>query len=204
VLTVAAPSYLSTACLPQIVAALAGQVRVRAFEASPSFIRGYADESLFQVALSLGDEHMPPTWVRTQVAFMRRALFAPPDVAKALGKAPSLAKLRTVPFVLPVAQSGVKLVPVDDGCPLPRAERTPGHEAATIGAGLQIAVAAKQLVFGPVVAALPLLRAKQLVEVPVAGWQSVDELYVHVNSDRVLARIQRAIVAALRTMDDAG
>jgi hypothetical protein len=68
---------------------------------------------------------------------------------------------------------------------------------------LQIAVASRHLIFGPVVAALPLLKSKELVEIPIAGWRSVDQLHVHVNSDRVLASAHRAIVTALRALDDA-
>jgi DNA-binding transcriptional LysR family regulator len=203
VVTVAGPSYLCAAGLPHIVDALPEDVRVRGFEASPSFIRGYADDNLFQVALSLGNDRMPQGWVSMRVAQVRRALFASPILAKELGKQPSIATLRAIPFVSPVYQSGAELLPADDGCPLPRSERTLGHEAATIGVALQIAVASRQLVFGPVVAAQSLLRSRELVEISVPGWRSVDELYVHVNADRLLARIHRAIVAALRAMDDA-
>jgi DNA-binding transcriptional LysR family regulator len=203
VMTVAGPGYLCAACLPRIVHALTATGRVRGFEASPSFIRGYADENLFQVALSLGEEKMPRSWVSTKVAQLRRALFASPALAKELGKNPTPEALRDVPFVQPVYQSGPDILPADDGCPLPRTERTHGHEASTIGVGLQIAVASKHLIFGPVVAALPLLRSKELVEIPVAGWRSVDQLYVHVNADRVLASDNRAIVASLRALDDA-
>jgi DNA-binding transcriptional LysR family regulator len=202
VTTVAGPGYLCAACLPRIVKELPPTARARGFEASPSFIRGYADENLFQVALSLGEERMPRSWVSTRVAEMRRALFASAALAKDLGKHPTPAALRGVPFVQPVYQSGADILPADDGCPLPRADRTVGHEASTIGVGLQIAVASKHLIWGPVVAALPLLRTKELVEIPIAGWRSVDQLYVHVNADRVLASAHRAIVAALRTLDD--
>ena len=43
-----------------------------------------------------------------------------------------------------------------------------------------------------------LVMAERLVEVKVPNWRLTDTLYLHTNADRVLARVQKAIVEALR------
>lgn len=135
----------------------------------------------------------------------RRALFASPALAKSLGQSPSLSKLATVPWVLPVSnKSGGQFLPSDDGCPLPREQRLTGHEAVTVGVALEMAAATNQLVFGPVISARPLLAAGRLVEVAVSGWNLTESLYLHANGDLVLARIQKSLVEALRATARAG
>jgi hypothetical protein len=196
-ITVAAPSYLCTAFLPSIVRAVT-DARVRGLEVGPAFMRAYASERIFDVALSIGQEQMPPSWVATRIGEVRKALFAPPALAKRLGPRPSVRSLADVPFVCPIYNSGGQFMPGDDGCPLPRSERTIGHEAATLGVALEIAAASEQLVFGPVVAARSLVHAGRLVELRVPGWHLTDSLYLHANADVVLVRIQKVIVNALR------
>ena len=196
-LTLAAPSYLCAAFLPTIVNALPG-VRLRGLEVGAAFMRAYATENLFQVALTIGAEKMPSSWVSTRAGNVRRALFASPELARQLGHTTTVAKLVSIPWVLPVYNSGGQFLPGDDGCPIPREERIIGHEAATIGVALELAAATNQLAFGPTLAARTLVMAGRLVEVRVAGWRLVDNLYFHANADRVLARVQKAVVGALR------
>lgn len=196
-LTVAAPTYLGTVFLPVLASALT-DTRVRAVEVVPSFVRAFATENVFEMALTLGAERLAPRWVATRVATLRRGLFASPAVAKRLGARPTPAKLREVPFVLPVYNSAGQFLPGDDGCPLPRSERIVGHEVASIGVGLEIAAACDCLAFGPALAARQLVLAKRLVEIKVPGWQLSDSLYVHADSDRVLARVQKTAIDALR------
>jgi len=197
-LTVAAPSYLSASVLPLIATAVP-DARFRSLECGNAFMRAYAGESLFHVAVTIGPEKLPPTWASSRAGVVRRGLFGSPAVAKRLGPNPSAASLREVPFIVPVYNSGAQFLPSDDGCPIPREERAVGHEVATVAVGLELAAATGQLVFGPVFAARPLVSAGRLVEIEVRDWSRMtDDLYVHTNADRVLARVQRAIVDALR------
>jgi hypothetical protein len=89
-------------------------------------------------------------------------------------------------------------VAVDDDCPLPSSERRLGHEAQTIGLALELAARTDQLVFGPVIAAKRHIDGGTLVEVPVEGWNVRETLFVACNSDRVLSRVQGAILKAIR------
>ncbi len=196
-LTLAAPSYLCAAFLPAVVAAVP-DARFRGLECGSAFMRAYATENMFQVAITIGEEKLPPSWVSTRAGKVRRGLFASPELARRLGHNPSPAKIRTIPFVVPVYNNGGQFVPGDDGCPLPREERVIGHEAATVGVGLELAAATNQLVFGPVIAARTLVLAGRLTEVRVQNWRLTESLYFHANADRVLARVQKAAVEALR------
>jgi DNA-binding transcriptional LysR family regulator len=196
--TLAAPSYLCQAFLP-VAAAAVPDVRFRGLECGNAFMRAYATESLFQLAITLGPEKLPDPWVSTPAGSVRRGLFASPEVAKQLGPHPSPSKVLAYPFVLPVYNSGGQFLPSDDGCPIPRAERTMGHEAATVGVGLELAAATNHVVFGPAVAARTLVLAGRLAEVRVRGWHLTEELYLHANADRILSRMQKAVVEALRS-----
>jgi DNA-binding transcriptional LysR family regulator len=198
-LTLAAPSYLCAAFLPTVVAAVP-DARFRGLECGNAFMRAYATENVFQVAITVGAEKLPDTWVSTQAGSMRRGLFASQEVARKLGSSPSVAKLRQIPFILPVYNSGSsgQFLPSDDGCPIPREDRIMGHEAATAAVGFELAAATNQLVFGPVIAARTLVMAGRLVEVRVPSWRLTEAVFFHANADRVLARVQKAIVEALR------
>jgi len=197
-LTLAAPSFLCAAFLPTVVSAVP-DARFRGLECGNAFMRAYATENVFQVAITIGEEKLPDSWVSTRAGTMRRGLFAAPELARKLGNNPSPAKLKSIPFVLPVYSSGGgQFLPSDDGCPIPREERIMGHEAATVGVGLELAAATHQLVFGPVIAARTLVLAGRLVEVKVQSWRTTENLYFHANADRVLARVQKAVVEALR------
>lgn len=197
-LTLAAPSYLCAAFLPTVVAAVP-EAKFRGLECGNAFMRAYATENLFQVAITIGEERLPETWVSARAGTMRRGLFASPELARRIGPTPSPAKLAEIPFVLPVYNSGGggQFLPGDDGCPIPRVDRIAGHEAATVGVGLELAAATNQLVFGPTIAARTLVLAGRLVEIRVPGWKLVDNLYFHANADRVLSRVQKAVVEAL-------
>ena len=198
-LTVAAPSYLCSAFLPAIVAAVP-DATFRGLEAGSSFLRAFASEGLFHVALTIGEEKLGETWIATRVGAMRQGLFASPALAKRLGASPTPDELAEVPFILPVSHSGNQFIPNEDKCPLPREQRIHGHEAATIGVALELAAASDQLVYGPVLAARTLVLAGKLVELRVAGWRTTETLFFHADADRVLARVQKAIVETLRSV----
>jgi DNA-binding transcriptional LysR family regulator len=198
-LTVAAPSYLCAAYLPVVVAAVP-DARFRGLECGTAYMRAYATENVFQIAITIGEEKLSESWVSTKAGVMRRGLFATPELARKLGPSPSKEKIVQYPFILPVYSTGGggQFLPGDDGCPIPTADRVMGHEAATVGVGIELAAATHQLVFGPTIAARTLVLAGRLVEIKVPGWNLNETLYLHTNADRVLARVQKSIVEALR------
>ena len=196
-LTVAAPSYLCAAFLPAIVAAVP-DAHFRGLEAGSSFMRAYASDNLFHIALTIGEEKMPDAWVSTRAGSLHQGLFGSPALSKQLGPNPDPRDLAKIPFILPVSHSGNQFLPSEDKCPLPREQRINGHEAGTIGVGLELAAAANQLVFGPVIAARTLVLAGRLVEIRVPGWRTTEILYFHADADRVLARVQKSVVEMLR------
>lgn len=197
-LTLAAPSYLTGQFLPHMALRLPS-LRMRGLELPPALIRAYAAENFFDLALTIGEEKLPATWVTVKVGETRRALFGPPAMVQALGRQPvAVEKIRELPFVCPIYNLNGQFVPVDDGCPLGYGERVLGHEAQTIGVGLQLAAGTRQVIYGPVIAARPYLDRGDLAEIAVRGWEGRDPLHVACNGERVLARTQREIVAALK------
>lgn len=198
-LTVAAPSYLIACFLPAVACGLP-QLRVRGVELAPSLVQTYASENFFEMAiLARSAERMPTTWVNVKVGEMRSGLFATPDLARRLAPFPvSVHKLRSVPFVAPIYNADGRYFAADDDCPLPVAERRKGHSAQTIGSALELAARTHQLVFGPVVAARHFVATGSLVEVPVRGWSVKDALYISCNADRMMAKVQTAVVRAMR------
>jgi DNA-binding transcriptional LysR family regulator len=198
-LTVAAPSYLISSFLPAI-ACCQPQLNVRGIELAPSLVRAYAPENVFDLAiLAPSADRMPVTWVSVRVGEIRSALFGSPELAKELGPFPtSVDKLRSVPFVTPIYNADGRYFSVEDDCPLTLAERKRGHSAQTIGIALELAAQTGQLVFGPVVSARRLIATGALVEIPVRGWSVREPLYVSCNADRMMAKVQTAVVRAMR------
>jgi DNA-binding transcriptional LysR family regulator len=205
-LTLAAPSYLLAAFVP-VIEQFQSRLQVRGIEMPPPLLRAYSAEDFFDMCLCAGPiEGLPSTWVSVCIGPLRRALFAPPDLARRLGTQPvPVDKLRSIPFVCPVYYAEGHLVAADDDCPLPRTERIVGHQALAIGSALELASRTGQLVFGPVIAAQRHLAARALQEVHVQGWDVASQVYVACNGDRVLAHVQTAVVegvrAALLAMD---
>lgn len=197
-LTVAAPSYLIHLFLPTI-AACQPQLRVRGLELPPALVRAYAAENFFDLTfLPSGTERLPAAWSAEAVGDIRKGLFGTPAMAKRLGAAVTADRLAKIPFVCPIYNTEGKFVAVDDDCPLSHADRQLGHEAQTIGLALELAARTDQLVFGPAIAARRYVTAGALQEIRVSGWNVSEPLYVACNGDRVLARVQNAIVKALR------
>ncbi len=198
-LTLGAPSYLQASLLP-VLASTAPNLRIRAFELPPSLLRASAQEESFDVLLLPGEPgHLPPSWGMETVGELRKVLFAAPSLAAKLGRAPvSVAALGDHPWVCPVYRQFGRIVPVDDDCPLPRAQRRVGHQVQTIGTALDIAAATSQLVFGPTIAAQRHLKSGLLVEVAVQGWDVREALAFACHVDRVSARQRTAIGNALR------
>jgi DNA-binding transcriptional LysR family regulator len=196
-LTVAAPSYLIATCLP-VIASAYKRLRVRGLEIPPALVRAYAAENFFDMTLVGATDQLPPSWETEPVGHVRKALFAPPKLAKQLGRPARVSTIRALPFVGPIYNAGGRFVPVDDDCPLPARERIFGHQAQTIALGLELAARSEQLVFGPVIAARRFVDAGALREVQVDGWDVADPLYLGFNTTRVLARVRTAVVQAVK------
>jgi DNA-binding transcriptional LysR family regulator len=198
-LTVAAPSYRISSFLPAI-ACSQPLLHVRGIELAPSLVRAYAPENFFEMAiLSRSADRMPTTWVSVKVGELRSGLFGTPELARRIGPSPvSVDKLRAVPFVTPIYHAEGRYLAVDDDCPLTLAERTTGHSAQTIGIALELAARSHQLVVGPVVAARRLVATGALVEIHVRGWSVKDPLFISCNADRMMAKVQTAVVKTMR------
>jgi DNA-binding transcriptional LysR family regulator len=201
-LTVAAPSSLLPPILPRIIRALPG-MRVRGIELPPALLRGYAGEELFDVALLPGAvTGLPSKWASTRIGELRKSLFASPGVARGLGPAPTIEALRAAPFVGPIVYDGGKFVSSTDDCPLPLEERSVASEVGTMGLALQVAASCGHLVFGPAIAAHREVAAGTLVELNVEGWNVSETLFLACDAERVLARVQTAIVETVRALLD--
>jgi hypothetical protein len=183
-----------------IVAKAAAPLLIRGLEVLPSFIRAYAGEGLFEIALTHDKERLPKAWISVLVGSVRHGIFTTPASAKAMGPRPTPEDVRRVPMISPVYLSAGEVLPGEDRCPLPKTERMHGHEASTISAGLELAATSGQLVCGPIVAARRHVEAGQLVEISVQGWDLVDPLYLHINTDEVTARSKTRICAALESV----
>src|SRR5262249_24112004 len=140
------------------------------------------------------------SWGVEIVGELRKVLFASPALVAKLPRPPvPVSALREFPFVCPVYRQQGRVVPVDDDCPLPRAQRRVGHQVQTIVVALEVAAATSQLVFGPTIAAQRHVRSGALIEVPVQGWDVKESLQFACHVDRVSARQRAAIAGALRT-----
>lgn len=200
-LTIAAPSSLIDAFLPAIAAA-APELYVRGMVLPAPLLFADATAGAFDATLLTADaERLPPSWASVAVGELRQGLFASPSTAATLGPQPiPIRKLAAMPFVVPVYSGAGRFVAVEDDCPLPFRERIVGHEAETISLALGLAARTAQLVFGPVVAAREYVLTGRLVEVEVQGWNSHDTLHFACNGERVLARVQKAMVNAVRAV----
>ena len=201
--TIVATAFLNAAFVPKIAAALP-RFRVRSIELPPGVASAYAGEHSFEAALTVGNETWPKSWQRVSVGALRRALFAPPAVAKALGEQPvAPERLAEVRFLRPIYSYHGQIVPGEDGCPLGPAERRFGHETQTVALALEIASSSEQVVFAPEVAARPSVASGRLVEVAVQGWDVRDTLYLAYDGERLRAAVLRVIVGSLQEMLEA-
>ena len=75
-----------------------------------------------------------------------------------------------------------------------------GHEVETLALALDVAAHTDQLVFGPVIAAAPLVEQHALVEISVRGWSVSEDLYLVCHGDRMLKSTQHAIIESVHRM----
>lgn len=196
ILTVAAPSYLTATLVPAIASATLN-LRLRIVEAGEAFIRAYAGDALFQVALTLSAQSLPRSWQSTKVGSARLGFFVAPSLATKLGTTTTRDALRTIPFVTAIYQTNGQFMPGDDGCPIPRGDRVAGHEVPTVAIALELAAVTPQIAYGPEIAARAMVRSGRLTEIVVEGCERSVDVYLHVNADHVLAKARASMLVAL-------
>ncbi|HUB08304.1 MAG TPA: LysR family transcriptional regulator [Myxococcales bacterium] len=197
-LTLVGASFVNQHFIPQIVRRLPS-LRLRSLELPPGLASAYASVEFFDVAVTPIAERWPVSWDCERVGELRRALFASPRLAKRLGRPPlNPDQLRDIPFICPIYGYNGQVLPGDDACPLPRASRRLGCEVQTALLALELARHVDQLVFAPAIAALPFVRRRELVELPVSGWDVRDVIYLACHGQRVRSRVQREILDVLR------
>jgi DNA-binding transcriptional LysR family regulator len=199
-LTLAAPAFLNDALFPRIAMRI-GTARLRSIELPPGLESALSTQSIFDAALTVGAERWPDSWVLDNVGAIERGLFCARERAKELGRGPvDAARVRDLPFITPVYSYRGQLVVGDDGCPLPAADRRISLETQTLSLALDVASRTGLLVFAPLIAARPFLKAGKLVAVAVKGWHVSDPLYLACHGDRVPAKIQRVIEEELEAV----
>jgi DNA-binding transcriptional LysR family regulator len=195
----AATSYLYDLFLPRLGASVP-DIRLRGAELPAAILRALMGEQLFDLALMTEKGWPAAHWTATEIGEIRSGLFGSPELARELGHRPvKPERVRELTFIGPVYVAQNQLHRGEDFCPLAFAERRFGHEVQTIRTGLELAAATRHVVFGPVIAAGPFVRSGQLKEIRVEGWSVSAPLYLAVNGNTVLARVQRALVAALKS-----
>ena len=198
-LTLAAPSYLLGTLIAAIAASRTG-LRLRGVELAPSQIRATATEGLFDLAvLPGGVRGLPATWVTDDIGVLRKILVGPPALVDDLGAVPiAVEQVRSLPFIGALSTLAGRFGPVGDDCPLPVTERTIAHRVQTFGAALELAARGACVAFGPSIGARRMLRAGELVEIPVTGWSVTEPLLLLVNGDVVRERMRQHLVEVLR------
>lgn len=201
-LTIAGPSYLITYAMPAI-ARNNPSLQLRGVELSPAGVRAQLGEDAFDMAFAVGAvQGVGASWTSDRIGTQRTVLFGSPEVARRLHPFPAaVSRVRKIPFVAPML-AGPTLSPLDDSCPLPRRERQVAHQSQTIGAALELAAQTGTLVFGPRIAGHRMIEAGALVEIPVQGWEVVEDLFLLCALDRVLDRVRRSARDALRALAD--
>jgi DNA-binding transcriptional LysR family regulator len=196
-LTIVGTSFLNDHFLPAIAAALP-EMRIHSLQAAPAVPTAFAGQPIFDIVLSVGRHPWPSSFVALEVGTVRRALFGSPAAAERLGKRTTEDTLSSEEFIGAIYSDGVQTHTGDDGCPLAARVRRIRHRTETAALALSIACTTSQLVFAPTLAARPFVERGQLVEIAVRGWNVHDALYLVCHRERVHARVQRAIAAAMK------
>ncbi len=150
----------------------------------------------FEAALTTGAKAQPRSWASVRVGTVKKALYASPEAARRLGDRVTTAQLADWTFIGPIYSDRGQPVPGDDGCPLHT--RRFGHRTQTVAAALELACLGPQLVFAPEIAARAFVASRKLVEIHVDGWNVREPLHFVCHQERVSAKAQRAIAAAMK------
>jgi DNA-binding transcriptional LysR family regulator len=198
-LTLVASAFLNAFFVPELTAALP-ELRLHVIDQPPGTAAVDASTPLFDVALTTRGERFPGSWFRERVGWIRRALFASPDLAKRLGPRPAIEELRATPFIGPIYGFRDQVVLGDDACPLPARERRFEQRTQTVALALDLAATTHHLVFAPTISAREQVARGRLVEISVGGWNVREPLWLICHEERVLKREQRALRTTLRAL----
>lgn len=199
-LTLAAPSFINDSFLPMFAARCARAIR--SVRLPSALVEQFAAERIIDVAVSIGIEgRLPKTWSSEAVGEVHYGLFGAPGLVQSLGPTPTREEICRIPFVVPlyVRASGVLEVG-DDRCPLGRDERLVGHEVESIGLACYVAAQTDHLVYGPRLAAAPLVREGALVELASSDLGRSDPLLLACSPDGITASVHEALASTLRTI----
>lgn len=182
--TLALPSFLSEVLLPKMAAI--SDCPLRAVAVPQAALGRSARAGALDLAVTIGGvADLPDTWSSSQVGELRHGLLAAASTAARLGNCPTADDVRSQPFVVAtylgaVDRTGEPLgfVAGDDRCPIGRADRRIGHEVETMRLASRVAAETGHFVYGPLIAAYPLLDGGALVEIPIPGFGQVDPLYL--------------------------
>jgi DNA-binding transcriptional LysR family regulator len=198
-LVLAGSCFLCALLVPGLGSALPA-LRLRVLEVPPILHGSLAADDVVDVLFTTRGHDLPARWVQLRLGELRRALFASPRVARAIGEAPTLEALEPYPLVRLSCLRDGRLVPADGGGGAVGEHLSPGHEVQTVGAALEMAAHCDQLVLAPVASARAHLCAGTLVELAVAGAGGVDPVYLACDGARVPAALRRALSAAVREL----
>jgi DNA-binding transcriptional LysR family regulator len=177
------------------VAAVKPAFRIRALELPPAQIRARLSTGHFDIAISLGELPLSGPWESHRCGIIEKAVFCAPATAAMLGPGPlAKSQLEGQAFVSPIDLTDGGFLPVEDDCPI-----TVGHEAMTFALALAFAAHTNQLVYGPVIGALALLRTSALVKLEVTGWDSHDPLYLAYNAERITQGELRTLISTIES-----
>ncbi|HVJ94680.1 MAG TPA: LysR family transcriptional regulator [Labilithrix sp.] len=200
----AAPSSILS-CIAGVLARSARGTRYSCLELDPVRTRALAFEDVYDVALLAEDRPLGDVFTHERIGEVESSLFARPSLAQKLGPPPiAQERLHGVPFIMPLLLQDTHVSSGRDLCPLPFAQRTQGHSAATFNAALELATNSDHLVFGPRVAASHHLARHELVEIDVEGWSVTFTVYLACHTTRVQAKAARSLKTVLsRWLDEA-
>lgn len=197
VLGFAAPSYMASFALP-LIAAQEPAFRIRALELPPAQIRAHLATGHFDVAISLGAIPATASWETCVAGELEKALFCAPATAASLGAGPfDRARLAELPIISPVYLTDGGFLPIEDDCPITRRDRTVGHETTTFAMGLALAARSNQLVYGPVIGALPFLDAGAVIKLEIGDLVARDTVYLSYNTERITRAEQKMMVSVI-------
>jgi len=181
-LTLAAPSFINDSFLPMFAARCARAIR--SVRLPSALVEQFAAERIIDVAVSIGIEgRLPKTWSSEAVGEVHYGLFGAPGLVQSLGPMPTREQICRIPFVVPlyVRASGVL-------------------EVESIGLACYVAAQTDHLVYGPRLAAAPLVREGALVELASSDLGRSDPLFLACSPDGITASVHEALASTLRTI----
>lgn len=189
IVAVAGTSFLNTYFTTPVVCALQGHqpsTIFRFLDVAPDQIVPVGLRGGFDIVVHFGQLSWPGTWVTSKLGKVRWTLVAKND--HALSTKVTLAQVLEYPFVVPTYWTSEGLVRGNDQFPVPLSKRKTGYETATADAAVPIVLGTNHLAFLPALLVRPFLQSKQLKEIKIDRFSSVEmELHLSLKSDVVSA-----------------